>query len=88
MIFFQMQIEYPEIEDLSKPRHRFMSSFEQVYSIFELSLIPNRFLMIPVIIIISFVDFISPLVDELHVFFSVVNHILISSFHDAASSTI
>ncbi|KAH9734882.1 Matrin-type domain-containing protein [Citrus sinensis] len=23
------QIEYPEIEDLSKPRHRFMSSFEQ-----------------------------------------------------------
>ncbi|XP_042476898.1 splicing factor 3A subunit 2-like isoform X1 [Macadamia integrifolia] len=23
------QIEYPEIEDNSKPRHRFMSSFEQ-----------------------------------------------------------
>ncbi|KAL6336631.1 hypothetical protein AAG906_035945 [Vitis piasezkii] len=23
------QIEYPEIEDLAKPRHRFMSSFEQ-----------------------------------------------------------
>jgi len=25
-----MQIEYPEIEDLAKPRHRFMSSYEQV----------------------------------------------------------
>ena len=24
------QIEYPEIEDLIKPRHRFMSSYEQV----------------------------------------------------------
>jgi splicing factor 3A subunit 2 len=24
-----MEIEYPEIEKLSKPRHRFMSSFEQ-----------------------------------------------------------
>lgn len=28
--FCMMQIEYPEIEDLVKPRHRFMSSFEQV----------------------------------------------------------
>lgn len=27
---FLLQIEYPEIEDLSKPRHRFMSSYEQV----------------------------------------------------------
>lgn len=27
-----MQIEYPEIEDLAKPRHRFMSSYEQVNS--------------------------------------------------------
>ncbi|XP_027335672.1 splicing factor 3A subunit 2 isoform X3 [Abrus precatorius] len=26
------QIEYPEIEDLTKPRHRFMSSYEQVPS--------------------------------------------------------
>lgn len=26
-----VQIEYPEIEDNTKPRHRFMSSFEQVY---------------------------------------------------------
>jgi hypothetical protein len=24
------QIEYPEIEDGTKPRHRFMSSYEQV----------------------------------------------------------
>lgn len=27
---YSMQIEYPEIEDLAKPRHRFMSSYEQV----------------------------------------------------------
>src|ERR1044072_8793231 len=26
-----LQIEYPEIEELTKPRHRFMSSYEQVY---------------------------------------------------------
>ena len=25
-----VQIEYPEIEDNAKPRHRFMSSYEQV----------------------------------------------------------
>lgn len=32
--FLLMQIEYPEIEDLTKPRHRFMSSFEQVFCVF------------------------------------------------------
>lgn len=32
-IWWTLQIEYPEIEDNTKPRHRFMSSFEQVYYI-------------------------------------------------------
>lgn len=30
LTLFVKQIEYPEIEDLAKPRHRFMSSYEQV----------------------------------------------------------
>ena len=32
LTFPWLQIEYPEIEDLTKPRHRFMSSYEQVYT--------------------------------------------------------
>jgi hypothetical protein len=42
------QIEYPEIEDNTKPRHRFMSSYEQVISIlfflnslFSIDLLPS-----------------------------------------------
>lgn len=38
MCLYNFQIEYPEIEDNTKPRHRFMSSFEQVPSVIAASL--------------------------------------------------
>jgi hypothetical protein len=42
-----IQIEYPEIEDLAKPRHRFMSSYEQVeFSFIDLHLLLSFFLCV------------------------------------------
>lgn len=41
-----VQIEYPEIEDNAKPRHRFMSSYEQVgFHIYNQSLLTENLLV-------------------------------------------
>lgn len=44
-VWFVMQIEYPEIEDMTKPRHRFMSSYEQVRCAFFICIKWNWFTM-------------------------------------------